>query len=418
MNYKDAKVGFFLVVRYIRGASIWQTSLIIFVMVLTFLNLVVIGGILEGIIIGSLEGLREKALGDVVISPKENRPYIERTQQILSALDGDSLVASYSPRHSVSAEIITEEDFRKITNKSERRKTASSFAFGVNPELEESVTKLSESLVEGSYFSPSGRKEVLIGSALIERYSPFGEDVLSEISPGDFVYIRLGRGKNPPQKYLVSGIFRTKAGELDFGIIVNENEARLYSSAPGNNVSTIAIRTREIEDGPAVKANLVAAGFEKYAIIETIDEAVGKFLNDIRTIFALLGTVVGTIGLVVSSITIFIIIFVTASARKKYIGILKAIGITPGAIRFSYVLYSLFFAVVGIAIGLLILFFILVPYFEANPIQFPFSDGILYVTTKKVLTQVVLLLIATYIAGIIPAHRVIRRPAIESVRGR
>lgn len=418
MNYKDIKVALFLVFRYIRGASIWQTSLIIFVMVLTFLNLTVIGGILEGIIVGSLDGLREKALGDVVITPKENSPYIERTQQILFALDGDSLVSSYSARHSISVEIITEDDFRKVTNNKERRRTASSFAFAVDPEAEDKTTRLSESLVEGTYFSELGKKEALIGSGLIKRYSQFGEDVLSNIYPGDFIYIRIGPASSQLQKYLVRGIFKTKAGELDFGIVINESEGRLYSGAPGNNVNTIAIRTVNTTDGPALKENLIAAGFGKYALIETIDEAVGKFLDDIRRVFSLLGTVVGSIGLIVSSITIFIIIFVTAYSKRKFIGILKAIGITPSAIKFSYVLFSLFFATVGIIIGSAILFFILVPYFNANPIQFPFSDGILFITTKKILIQISLLFVATYIAGIIPAHRVVSRPAIESVRGR
>ena len=56
MNRSDITVGFFLTVRYIRGASMWTTGLIVFVMVLTFLNLTVISGILEGIVVGSFDG--------------------------------------------------------------------------------------------------------------------------------------------------------------------------------------------------------------------------------------------------------------------------------------------------------------------------------------------------------------------------
>ena len=144
----------------------------------------------------------------------------------------------------------------------------------------------------------------------------------------------------------------------------------------------------------------------------------GSFLDDIRVVFRLLGSIVGIIGLVASSITIFIIIFVTAISRSKYIGILKAIGVTPAAIKISYVLYALFFAAVGITIGMALLYLILVPYVDANPIPFPFSEGVLYVPLANTLIQVGLLLLTTLIAGYVPSAKVIRKPAIDAVRGR
>ena len=444
MNISDFKVGFFLVTRYIRGANPWNIALITFVMVLTFLNLTVIGGLLEGIIVGSFEGLRDRAIGDVFISSKEGRGHVERSQQILRTLAADGRVVSVSPRYSARVEVITEDDLYRVTDRSEQRKSVSTTALGVNPDAERNTTHLPDSLLEGEYFSSDiARKEVLIGSALLERYSPFGADVLSGVHPGDFVHIRIGGGgqnglgleegesrqgnliahqradvSGVLQKYLVRGVYRTKAGELDLAIIMNSDEVRLHNRLPGNNVNSVAVRLADGRDGPAVRDNLIAAGFGRYAKIETVQDAIGPFLDDIRTVFKLLGSVVGSIGLVVASITIFIIIFVTATSRSKFIGILKAIGITPNAIRFSYILYALSFAVVGTLIGLAILYFLLVPFFDANPVPFPFSDGILYVTPMSVTVQVLLLFLATFIAGLIPAHRVVRRPAIDAVRGR
>ena len=45
------RVGWFLAVRQMRRSSKWTTALIIFIMVLTFLNLVVVSGLLLGLII-------------------------------------------------------------------------------------------------------------------------------------------------------------------------------------------------------------------------------------------------------------------------------------------------------------------------------------------------------------------------------
>ena len=446
LQKNDISVGSFLTLRYIRGANHWTTSLILFVMVLTFLNLTVIGGLLEGIVVGSFVGLRDKAIGDVFISAKEGEVAVGRTQYILRDLRSDARIASFSPRYSTNAEVIAKEDVYMVTNANEQRKSVNTIVLGIDPEAEQRTTNLPDSLLEGQYFSPSGsRREILIGSALLERYSPFGAEVLSDVHPGDYVFLRMsgsggsGLGYDTDderlnqtgatsaqqkatsgttlQKYQVRGVYRTKAGELDLAIMMRDEEVRANNPIPGNNVSSIAVRLFDADAADTVRDDLLTS-FGRYAKIETVDDAIGPFLGDIRTVFKMLGSVVGAIGLAVAAITIFIIIFVTATSRSKFIGILKAIGITPNAIRISYILYAMAFAVVGSLIGLSLLYFLLIPFFDANPIPFPFSDGILYVTPTGVLIQIAFLFIATFIAGLIPAHRVVRRPAIEAVRGR
>ena len=444
LTKNDITVGSFLTLRYIRGANRWTTALIVFVMVLTFLNLTVIGGLLEGIVVGSFVGLRDRAIGDVFVSAKEGEGTIGRTQYILRDLRSDARIASFSPRYSARTEVITEDDVYMVTNANEQRKSVTATALGVDPDAEQRTTNLPNSLLEGSYFSPSGsRREILIGSALLERYSPFGADVLSDVYPGDFVFLRIGSGGDSGfgydtdddrlnrnlspggrdtvsgmtlQKYRVRGVYRTKAGELDLAIIMHDDEVRANNPVPGNNANSIAIRLSDPDSAVLVRDDLIGS-FGRYAKIQTVDDAIGPFLGDIRTVFKMLGSVVGAIGLAVASITIFIIIFVTAISRSRFIGILKAIGITPNAIRISYVLYAMSFAAVGSLIGLSLLYFLLVPFFEANPIPFPFSDGILYITPSGVMAQVILLFIATFVAGLIPAHRVVRKPAIEAIRG-
>ena len=141
MKREDITVGFFLVTKYIRGANPWTTALISFVMVLTFLNLTVIGGLLEGIIVGSLVGLRDKAIGDVLVSPKDGETYIERTQQILQTLRDDARVSAVSPRYRTRAEVITEDEIYNITDASEQRKSVVTTVLGINPEAETKTTK-------------------------------------------------------------------------------------------------------------------------------------------------------------------------------------------------------------------------------------------------------------------------------------
>ncbi|MBM3206505.1 MAG: hypothetical protein FJZ43_02700, partial [Candidatus Staskawiczbacteria bacterium] len=94
----DFKIGFFLAIRQIRRASIWTTGLIVFVMILTFLNLVVLSGILVGLIEGSIAGWHEQYTGDILLSNLDNKGYIEGSNNILNILRSFSEIKSISPR--------------------------------------------------------------------------------------------------------------------------------------------------------------------------------------------------------------------------------------------------------------------------------------------------------------------------------
>jgi ABC-type antimicrobial peptide transport system permease subunit len=131
-----------------------------------------------------------------------------------------------------------------------------------------------------------------------------------------------------------------------------------------------------------------------------------------------LGAFVGGIGLTVASITLFIVIFINAIAREKYIGIMKAIGIKSKIIKSSYVLQSIFYAVIGSALGFLILWLIMIPYFKQNPIDFPFSDGILAVSSSGIIIRIIILILSAIAAGYIPARIIVKKNTIDSLLGR
>jgi putative ABC transport system permease protein len=185
-----------------------------------------------------------------------------------------------------------------------------------------------------------------------------------------------------------------------------------------NNVSQIAIKLKPGADPLAVKNTLILQGVDKLAKVQTYADAQPKFLKDIITTFAILGNAISSIGLVVASITIFIVIFINALTRRKFIGILKGIGINGQAIEISYMFQSVFYAFFGSMIGLGIIYFLLVPLFLTHPIDFPFSDGILVAPLIETLVRMALLVIATVIAGYIPARMIVRKNTLDSILGR
>jgi ABC-type antimicrobial peptide transport system permease subunit len=171
-------------------------------------------------------------------------------------------------------------------------------------------------------------------------------------------------------------------------------------------------------DPYVVKNSLVNAGYEEYGQIKTFEEGKPKFVNDIENTFAMIGNFISSIGLAVACITIFIVIFVNAITRRRYIGILKGIGIDSKAIEFSYAIQALFYAFCGMIIGTIIIYGLLVPYISAHPIDFPFSDGILVAPISGTLLRALILSIATIIAGYIPARIVVKQNTLDAILGR
>jgi ABC-type antimicrobial peptide transport system permease subunit len=76
------------------------------------------------------------------------------------------------------------------------------------------------------------------------------------------------------------------------------------------------------------------------------------------------------------------------------------------------------YASFGIFFGMILIFFVIKPYFAANPINFPFSDGILVAKIPTSFLRAGILLVTTVIAGYIPARIVIKQNTLSAILGR
>ena len=199
---------------------------------------------------------------------------------------------------------------------------------------------------------------------------------------------------------------------------MNDKKLRQMIGRNDLNVAEIAIKVKPGYTDEDLKLAITNQGFERFAKIQTSSEAVPKFVKDISLTFSILGNVIGSIGLAVATITIFIVIFVNAITRRKYIGILKGIGVSSSAIEISYVFQALFYAITGIAVGIVIVFLVIKPYFDANPIDFPFSDGILVASLGDVMIRAVVLIFATIISGFLPARLIVKQNTLDAILGR
>jgi putative ABC transport system permease protein len=124
------------------------------------------------------------------------------------------------------------------------------------------------------------------------------------------------------------------------------------------------------------------------------------------------------VSLIIGASLILIIIYINVLNRKKEIGILKAIGISPNSIVLGYAILSALYVLFGICAGLL-LYFLLIFYFTTNPVIFYESIEIIpEIQWLLIIQSISAMLIMSVIAGIIPAWSVTKEKMIEAIWGR
>jgi len=413
---RSLRIGLLLGIRQIQRASVWTTFLIIFVMMLTFLNLIAVSGILVGLIAGAERAVRAEALGDIVITPQDGEDYILETESLVRKLQTFPEVTAYSVRYAGGATM--EANYKERRDLTGERDTASVQVTGVDPVLENQMSGLADTIVEGEYLDPNEEGYILIGAYYIEEFAEqFGDifDTVEGVKPGDTVRLTAG---TISKEFIVKGLIQSKVDEVNLNTYIPEREFRRVFGRIDRNADQIVMRVKPVGSEDAVKAAFLSLGLDRLAKIQTYDEGKPKFITDIKNTFNILGTFIGSIGIVVASITIFIIVFINALSRRRHIGILKGIGIERRAIEIAYVIQAAFYALAGSALGALLVYGVLVGYFERNPIQFPFSDGILVAPVDETFVRFLVLFGITLIAGFIPAWMIARQNTLNSILGR
>lgn len=421
-NYKrnsfseNLRVGWFLAKRDIKRANKWTTLLIVLVMMFTFLNLVVVSGILVGLIEGSENSAREYGSGDVIISSFLNKSAIEKTPEIIDIVKTIPGYKSHTVRYTSSARI--ESNYRTTIKPGDLRDGAGGVLTGIDPVQEEAFSGISKYVIRGSFLEPTDFDSVVLGKNLLYEFTPIespGFQTLKNVQVGDKVKVTVGQNS---KEYYVKGIIFSKVDEFDSTILAVSSEVRKLTGSNTLNADGISIKLENGYSNISAKNFLIASGVGEYARIQTFEEALPKFLTDIKNTFSILGNAISAIGLVVASITIFIVIFVNAITRRRFIGILKGIGIHRKAIIYSYMMQAMIYALFGIILGMILTFALIKPAINANPIDFPFSDGILVATIPGTISKAIVLIIATFFAGFIPARLVVRQNTLNAILGR
>jgi putative ABC transport system permease protein len=398
----DIKVGFVSALSSVKRGNKKTLAFIVFVLALIFMNLVFLPSMIGGIS-GMFTDFMQYPYGDIVVEPSGDNPYINNVDNVLQKVRAVPDVRAVTKRLDVGASI------------QYKQKVVGSSIIGLFPSEEYDVSQYPYIISEGEFLGDLSRNEIIIGAMLVEGY--FGSEIydnLGGVRVGSLVDVTYSNGV--VRTYKVKGVMEGTFELVDLNALVHYKEIEDVFGLDGSKATSVVIRIKNTADSAKVKEKIIGAGVNEPVF--TSDEKSDTILRQAMQSIDMINVVSNYVSLIVGAALILIIIYINVLNRKKEIGILKAVGITPRSIVLSYAFISMFYVSMGILAGL-VLYFALMYYFTVSPVTFYETITIIpEIQGGLIIQSIFTMLIMSVIAGILPAWRVSKESILEAIWGR
>lgn len=389
----EIKTAAFLAHKAVQRGSRSTAALLVFVISLSFLNMLFVSGMLFGLQRLMVRSVIDLFSGHVTVSAQQE-PRVKATipdqasvRAEIETIDGvEAAVRHYQLAGSISFDRLKNGVYRHISGP----------LVGIDPEEERRVLAVDRFLIDGAWLEPTDRDHIVLSSALAGGYGVFAPSDLGGVRVGDKVRITYANGVS--RQYTVKGIYNDAIGLFETFITTDEAESVLGTH---NQASQILVRGDLARASVEVLARRIQAAFPKLKV-QPYTVLLGSFDAFLRAL-DFISAIVSAISIVVAAITMFALFFVNTASKRRQIGVLMAIGIDRRAIVLSYVLQSLFYGACGVLLGAAFVFGLLVPAFAAHPIDVVFGKLAMATDADTTLAAVVGLIAASVLAGFVPS---------------
>ena len=455
---KEIGLGGRLTSLYIRRGRKWTMGLTVFLMAIAFVNLIFMASLLNGIVSGTERQVRDNSSGEIYLTPNLTNKTIAEPDKIIEQLKTIPGVDHLASSLTFYGEL-KHDDYDVATQ-----------IRVIDADQSRQILNLAQAMQTGEYLSEDDEAAVVLGSELIapanERQIPKS---LEKSQVGDRIKLKIN---GLAFDVTIKGVFRTKYIEADRSVVMSrktwegivdklekdfaknrqeivakaslpsnltailpsqvnqeltqraddqaesllKEQEKVFALFPGkNDVNLITIRTAPTKI-TQVKQAIADLNLPNITV-HSWREAAG-FMTSVSNSFIGINAIMLVVGIVIAGVTIFIVIYVDVINKRRQIGIQRAIGVKPRIIVFSYVLLSIFYAICGVALGLIIFYAILVPYFAAHPFSLPVTDASLDLEINQLLFRAGIVMAVTITSGLAPAIMATRVKMLDAILGR
>lgn len=311
-------------------------------------------------------------------------------------------------------------DYNGVSNVIRGTKTGAYTIYGDYPEL---IKQEQMEIVKGRFVNQqdilSRRKVTIIGNGVIAELYKTTEEVIG-------TYIKIN-GVN----FMVVGVYKSKGNNNGNAESAQKNIFIPFTTFQqafnfGDRVGWMALTAKDDASITALKPGIMAFMKERHTIHPDDERAVGNFdlfeefkkVQDLFMVLKFIAYFVGTLVLLSGIIGISNIMLIVVKERTKEIGIRRALGATPGAIRSQILLEAIFLTIIAGMFGIAVatgLLGILNMILATMP-----SEGMMFINPSVDLTVVFIALLilvgSGLLAGFIPAQTAINVKPVDALR--
>lgn len=403
MGKKELKVAFLLALRSLQRGSRSSVILTVLIIAMCFTNMVFLPGLFNGIGQGITKQIVDYEVGNVLVSPKSGDQYVTDLDATLSLINGMPGVERATPHISKGATL------------KYRQRVLGVSVRAISPSDEKYVSPLYTKMVAGSYLGDGDTGEVIIGmpvagDATIRQEDEF-QPSLGGVRVGDSITIEYGNGYT--KDYRVKGIYFTGWSSVDNTVYVTMSDMQLVEGKPLDYADFITVKAK-----PGYSEKFIKNELQQYGVsqkVQTTADLLSKVMGQVLQSFAIINMVSLVVGVIITTVVLFIVITIKTLNSRRQIGILKAIGVDKEVIMHNYGFQVIIMAVLGIFFGILLTSLIAV-YLNAHPIVTPEWSATLYLTPLDYITNSLILFLAAVVAGYVPAYQVSREDIQSAMR--
>lgn len=403
MGQKELKVAFLLALRSLQRGGRSSVILTVLIIAMCFTNMVFLPGLFNGIGQSITKQVVDYEVGNVLVSPKSGDRYVTDLDATLSLINGMPGVERATPHYSKSA---TLKYRQRILGVSVR---------AISPNDEKYVSPLYSKMVAGSYLGDGDTGEVIIGKPVAGDPTVKEEDEfqasLGGVRVGDSITVEYGNGYT--KDYRVKGIYFTGWSQADNTVYVTMSDMQLVEGKPLDYADYVTVKTK-----PGYSEKFVKDELQQYGVsqkVQTTADLLSKSMGRALQSFAIINMVSLIVGIIITTVVLFIVITIKTLNSRRQIGILKAIGVDKEVIMHNYGFQVIIMAVLGIFFGIVLTALIAV-YMTAHPIVTPEWSATLYLTPMDYIVNSLILFLASVVAGYVPAYQVSREDIQTAMR--
>lgn len=410
MNSIDLKTAFFIAYKTITKGHKSTIALIIFILSLSFFNLMFVSGFLYGFSDGVMKSMIDNSTAHIIVMPQEEptiKPFVFDQDRVRAEIETIPGVIGTTRHYQLGGTLSYDKE------KDGNFKYTSAQIIGVTQSEEKNILTINKYMVSGNFPDNLKDDEIVLGANLSGGFGTKQTKDLGGATVGSKIQINYSNGIT--RTYTIVGIFKlSMVGSVASAAFISTSEAEsllsTYNSASEIMVKVDLEKNTLDEYTNKISQMIPNLKLEKYTSrLSTVGILV--------TAFNLIAVIVSVISIIVSAITIFVMIYVNAVSKRRQIGILKAIGIKESIIEVSYIIQSIFYSTLGIIGGLIVIYFVVIPIMAVKPINMPFGDAVLVYTSLGIIINISSLIIAGILAGYIPAKIVAREDILKSIWG-